>query len=59
MPDPKNSSLTTLFDYGNKFVAHQERLNDAVKEQLRYLPSLYEMEKLNEWTSNFCELAGC
>lgn len=59
MPDPENSSLRTLVGYRNKFVAHQERVNDAVKEQLRNLPSLDEMEKINEWASNFCQLVAC
>jgi hypothetical protein len=59
MPAPENSSLKTLVGYRNKFVAHQERVNDAVKEQLRYLPSLDEMTKINEWANNFCQLVAC
>jgi hypothetical protein len=58
MPAPENSSLKTLVGYRNKFVAHQERVNDAVKEQLRYLPSLDEMTKINEWANNFCHLVA-
>ena len=59
MPDLENPSLKTLVGYRNKFVAHQERVSDAVKEQLRYLPSLDEMEKLNKWAGNFCQLVAC
>jgi hypothetical protein len=59
MPDLKNPPLKTLVGYRNKFVAHQERVSDAVKEQLRYLPSLDEMEKINEWAGNFCQLVAC
>ena len=59
MPNLKTPSLKTLVGYRNKFVTHQERVSDAVKEQLRYLPSLDEMEKLNKWAGNFCQLVAC
>jgi hypothetical protein len=59
MPGSKNPSLTKLLAYRNKFIAHQERVSDALKEQLRSLPSLDDMAKINEWATNFCQLVTC
>jgi len=58
VPDNKNNdTLKFLLSYRNKILTHQERLDDALKEQLKYLPSLHEMEQLNNWAINFCLLA--
>jgi hypothetical protein len=59
MPNNETAALKTLVMYRNKFVAHQERVSDVVKEQVAGLPSLDAMEKINEWASNFCQLIAC
>jgi len=58
MPNRQNNdALERLFVYRNKMVAHQERLDEALKEQLNSLPSLVEMERLNNWATDFCILS--
>jgi hypothetical protein len=52
----RNPSLRQIFLYRNKVAAHQEALTDAVEHQLRDLPSIDEMEKLNKWAIDFCLL---
>jgi hypothetical protein len=55
MPTSKeNKALEQLFSHRNKILAHQEKLGETLKEQLRYLPSLDDMEKLNRWAGDFC-----
>jgi AbiU2 len=49
-------SLAKLMKYRNKIAVHQERVSDAIKEEMKYLPSLTEMEMLNTWAINFCLL---
>lgn len=60
MPRPdKASPLQGLFIHRNKFIAHQQQLatlTELVKEKLKSLPSLDEMEKLNRWAMAFCRL---
>lgn len=55
----RNHALKQIFLYRNKVAAHQEALTDAVKHQLRNLPSIDEMEKLNKWAIDFCLLVRC
>ena len=52
-----NSALKKMLTFRNKILAHQERLDDVFAEQLKFLPSLHEMEQLNDWATNFCLLA--
>ncbi len=60
MPTCKNNStLEKLFLVRDKVVAHQERLDCALHEQVNHLPSLDDMEKVNDWSSNFCQLIAC
>jgi hypothetical protein len=59
MPNNETAPLKTLLTYRNKFVAHQEQVSDGVKALVANLPSLAAMEKINEWGSNFCQLAAC
>jgi len=54
-----NSSLQKLFFVRDKVIAHQERVNSSKSEQLEYLPSLDDMENINNWGSNFCRLVAC
>jgi len=54
-----NSTVEKLFLVRDKVIAHQEQLTDAVRGLVKYLPSLDEMEKLNEWSMNFCEFIAC
>src|SRR6266436_5261639 len=53
------SSLSKLIVVRNKVVAHQDRVSDAVNEEMKYLPSIDDMEKLNKWASDFCQLMVC
>ena len=58
MPNIKtNDALGRLVTARNKIIAHQEHLSDALKEELKYLPSLADMEKLNKWSIDFCLLS--
>jgi hypothetical protein len=59
MPRKTNSSLEQLFLFRDKVVAHQERVGCALADELKYLPSVGDMEKINDWASNFCELISC
>jgi hypothetical protein len=60
MPTRKaNSPLEQLFLFRDKVVAHQERVGCALAAQLKYLPSVGDMDKINNWSSNFCELISC
>jgi len=58
MPSRHLQSLDQIFIYRNKTLAHQQSINDELKEQLRFLPSLDEMERINNWASNFCRLVA-
>lgn len=55
----KSSSLDKLRVLRNKVVAHQDRVCDDVKEEMKYLPSLDEMEKLSNWAADFCQFTAC
>lgn len=55
----QGTPLKKIFTVRHKFLAHQEQLSDILKEQAKSLPSLLEMEKLNEWAFNFCRLFVC
>jgi hypothetical protein len=55
----KSTSLGKLRLVRDKGVAHQERVCDDVKEKMKYLPSLDEMEKLNNWATDFCRFIAC
>ena len=60
MPTVERSpALEKLFSVRNKVIAHQEQLDEALKEELRLLPSLEDMEKLVQWVRDFCELLCC
>jgi hypothetical protein len=60
MPTRKpNSPLEQLFLFRDKVVAHQERVGCGLAAQLKYLPCVDDMEKINNWASNFCELISC
>jgi hypothetical protein len=54
-----NSALQKLFIVRDKVVAHQEQLTDAMHELVKDLPSLDELEKLNEWSMSFCQFITC
>jgi hypothetical protein len=51
-----DAALSRLLTYRNKIGAYQERLSDALNDELRSLPSLHDMERLNKWSINFCTL---
>ncbi len=53
------SSLSKLIVMRNKVVAHQDRVSDAINDEMKYLPSIDDMEKLNKWASDFCQLVAC
>jgi hypothetical protein len=55
----RNPSLKQVFLYRNKVAAHQEALTDALKHQLKDLPSIAEIEKMNKWASDFCRFMAC
>ncbi len=57
-PNSKEPPLEKLFQYRNKVLAHQEKLDQARKEQLKRLPSLDEMHQLVTWGKNFCEFTN-
>jgi hypothetical protein len=60
MPTCDNrATLAQLFTVRDKFIAHQERMCLSVREQCEGLPSLDEMEKLNNWACTFCQLTCC
>jgi hypothetical protein len=60
MPSKKPSSpLEQLFLFRDKVVAHQERVGCALAAQLKHLPCVDDMEKINNWASDFCELISC
>jgi hypothetical protein len=60
MPARKpNSPLEQLFLFRDKIVAHQERVGCALAAQLKYLPCVDDIEKINNWAGNFCELMSC
>lgn len=60
MPTCDNSpTLKQLFLVRDKFIAHQERVCFSSREQCDHLPSLDEMEKLNNWACTFCQFTGC
>ncbi len=54
-----NPTLKQLFLVRDKFIAHQERTCFLLKGQLGFLPSLDEMEKINNWARAFCEFVCC
>jgi HEPN superfamily AbiU2-like protein len=57
MPNKERSPpLNKLFLLRNKVVAHQDRVSDAVREELKFLPTFEEMEALNRWAKTFCLL---
>jgi len=53
------SSLSKLRVVRNKVVTHQDRVSDAVNDEIKYLPSIDDMEKLNKWASDFCQFMAC
>jgi hypothetical protein len=60
MPTVERSpALAKLFAARNKVIAHQEQLDEALKEELKFLPSLEDMEKLAQWVRDFCKLLYC
>jgi hypothetical protein len=60
MPTVEQSpALEKLFVARNKAIAHQEQLDEALKEELKFLPSLADMEKLGRWVRDFCKLLYC
>ena len=60
MPTRENNpTLEKLFLVRDKVVAHQERLDCALHERMKHLPSLDDMEKVNDWSSNLCQLIAC
>jgi hypothetical protein len=60
MPTCKtNATLEQLFRFRDKAVAHQERVGCALTTQLKYLPCVDAMEKINDWAINFCQLLVC
>ncbi len=53
--DERQAPLNRLLIYRNKVVAHQERMSvKTLKEQLRSLPSLEQMNEIAVWGYNFC-----
>ena len=54
-----NSPLEQLFLFRDKVIAHQERVGCALASQLKYLPPVGDIEKINDWASNLCELMSC
>ncbi len=57
LPSAKSDkSLKRIFTVRNKSLAHQEELDNVLEEQVKFLPSLEEMERLNNWAIHFCEL---
>jgi AbiU2 len=60
VPRPNNNScLKLLFTHRDKVIAHQEQLSTLsalLKSQLKFLPSLAEMESLNNWAMSLCRL---
>jgi hypothetical protein len=52
----KDTALGRIFTLRDKVIAHQERLDEALLEQTRLIPSLAEMEKINTWVEYFCIL---
>jgi hypothetical protein len=60
MPTCKsNSPLEQIFLFRDKVIAHQERVGFALADKLKYLPCVDDMEKINDWASNFCKLICC
>ena len=55
----RSPALKKLFVARNKVIAHQEQVDEAVKEELKFLPSLEDMEKLGRWVRDFCRLLYC
>lgn len=55
----RDTSLNRLFLARNKMIAHQEQLDKFLKEELRLLPPLEEIERLADWVWNFCKLLYC
>jgi hypothetical protein len=53
------AALEKLITRRDKIVVHQERVSDDVKEELKYLPSIMEIQTLNKWASNFCRFMAC
>jgi hypothetical protein len=53
----RDKALSRLFAFRNKVLAHQQRLDAPLQEELKSLPSLAEMERLNEWAIEFCVLS--
>jgi hypothetical protein len=51
-----NDTLSKLFKYRNKVLAHTEILNTENIHELTYLPPIEEMEKLNNWAIKFIDL---
>ena len=49
--------LKQIFLYRNKVAAHQEQLTESLAKRLEYLPSLGDMQSINQWASDFCELS--
>jgi hypothetical protein len=55
----EGAPLRRLFTHRNKVIAHQQQLRSLtalVREELKSLPSLDEMEQLNNWAMAFCRL---
>lgn len=48
-------SLKRLVLNRNKALAHQEQVEDDLRELLKSFPSLEEMARLNDWAYGFCE----
>jgi hypothetical protein len=51
-PNSKHIDLKKLFQYRDKVLAHQERLEQAQRTMLKSLPSLERMLQLATWAKN-------
>jgi hypothetical protein len=59
LPTPNlKIQLDRLFTYRDKALAHQDRIDDALKEQFKSLPSLADMGALNDAAGKLCELVS-
>ena len=60
MPDREtHPALKKLFRHRNKVVAHEEKLDSILSEQLKFVPSLGDMHDLNKWAGDFSRFALC
>lgn len=51
-----NAVLKKILEYRNKFAAHQDQVSLEVKRKFENLPSLADVEVLNDFAQNFCRL---